>query len=246
MDKINRFKAIGTRATGKSHKNNGIPCQDDFYLNNGDIGIICLADGAGSAKRSDLGARLITQNLTEYLKTNIKKIINLQIVVIQELLIDEINKTLDFLTISNNEHVDQFSSTLLLVVAYKNKYISAHLGDGIILEYRNNKSIMHSLPENGEYSNQTYFTTSKNLNKHLRIKKGVLNDTSFAVMSDGAASVLFDGKKIYPQIDRVFEFFEKNKLQQSALDSLVNEKFIPISSGGDDCSIAILTVCVKA
>ena len=33
MDKINRFKAIGTRATGKSHKNNGIPCQDDFYLN---------------------------------------------------------------------------------------------------------------------------------------------------------------------------------------------------------------------
>jgi hypothetical protein len=103
---------------------------------------------------------------------------------------------------------------------------------------------MHSLPENGEYSNQTYFTTSKNLQKHLRIKKGLLSGTSFAIMSDGSASVLFDGKKIYPQIDRVFDFFEKNKLQQSALDSLVREKFIPICSGGDDCSIAILTVCM--
>ena len=66
----------------------------------------------------------------------------------------------------------------------------------IRLEYHNNNSIMHSLPENGEYSNQTYFTTSKNLQKHLRIKKGLLSGTSFAIMSDGSASVLFDGKKI--------------------------------------------------
>jgi len=53
------WKAIARSATGTSHKKQQLPCQDygDFSISHKGI-LGAVADGAGSAKHSDVGAKL--------------------------------------------------------------------------------------------------------------------------------------------------------------------------------------------
>jgi hypothetical protein len=60
------WKAIARSAIGTSHKKQQLPCQDygDYKIINGAI-IGVVADGAGSAKYSDIGAKLVVNTVLE-------------------------------------------------------------------------------------------------------------------------------------------------------------------------------------
>lgn len=51
------WKAVARSASGTSHQNQGIGCQDyGNYRIFGDVIVGAVADGAGSAKHSDVGS----------------------------------------------------------------------------------------------------------------------------------------------------------------------------------------------
>lgn len=239
--KKHKFESLGARSTGLSHIESKIPCQDDYFLVQGEIGVICLADGAGSCSKSDIGASVITKNVAKFVEDNIKKLLRIKKSEVISILISQIKLELEKLSNQYSSNPNDFSSTLLLVALYKNHYMSIHLGDGLIAKYSNQKGVIHSLPENGEYANHTYFTTHKSLKKHLRITRGKIHEgVSFALMSDGTASILSNGKELMPKALQLFDFFIKNALTQDILNSLIQKIIIPRASNRDDCSIALI------
>jgi serine/threonine protein phosphatase PrpC len=69
------WKAIECHAIGVSHEKQGMPCQDygDYrILDNVIVGAV--ADGAGSAKYSDVGAKLVVESVVNHLSQIAKRI----------------------------------------------------------------------------------------------------------------------------------------------------------------------------
>lgn len=62
------WKAIARSATGTSHQKQQLPCQDygDYQILN-EVIIGSVADGAGSAKHAEVGAKLAVKTVLEYL-----------------------------------------------------------------------------------------------------------------------------------------------------------------------------------
>ena len=66
------WKGVSRHAIGTSHKDQDMPCQDyGDYCILGDLIIGAVADGAGSAKYSDVGAKLAVKTTLKYLKYGI-------------------------------------------------------------------------------------------------------------------------------------------------------------------------------
>ncbi len=81
------------------------------------------------------------------------------------------------------------ASTLLVVAIKGDAFLLLHLGDGICGMLKDRTLVVASHPDNGEFGNETTFTTSKDAPLSARVFKGKLSDknfTGFVLMSDGA------------------------------------------------------------
>src|SRR5512146_1899671 len=71
----NGWLVVGAAVRGVSHQKLGMPCQDALeyrVLPNGAV-LIAVADGAGSASQSELGARLAVMRAMDTLEAKIKR-----------------------------------------------------------------------------------------------------------------------------------------------------------------------------
>ena len=65
------WNSIQCAVQGRGHLKAEVPCQDKtFYMNENNVDVIALADGAGSAKLSHFGAELVTKKISELLTKN--------------------------------------------------------------------------------------------------------------------------------------------------------------------------------
>lgn len=262
------YNIVASKVTGIGHIDLNMPCQDNFDLyQDEEVVVIALADGAGSAKFSDIGSSIATRTLINVVKEDFdffleeneeyslaKKILTR----IEHSLQEELEKKKDEFFLSHtqigsmekedvlnqettqqnlNEEMDEnkgmesgalvenkqndcpfriqdFASTLLFVAIKGNRYISGHLGDGIIgvlegEDGNNQKKIgVLSHPENGEYANETFFTTSKDAERHFRINSHTLTiEKGFILMSDGAGESFYQNKtkELIPLVKQIME-----------------------------------------
>ena len=243
----NDWKLASAYVTGRGHLAKNIPCQDrtSELINKHSTGIfygLSLADGAGSYKFSDIGAEIITKEILEYLKSNFsdsfkgKNVSKKILQYIEERLSKEAEK--------RSIDIKELSSTLLFVVLKKDKFIAGHIGDGVIgvLGKKNHISVL-SHPDNGEYSNSTFFTTTENYPDRLRIIRGnIVDSTGFILMSDGVDKSLYDSrtKKLAPISAEIINWLnignneEVNIALQNNLNEIIKQKTF------DDCSLGIL------
>ena len=95
-------------------------------------------------------------------------------------------------------------------------------------------------PENGEHANETWMTTSKESDKHMRsISCELDNVLGFVLMSDGSASSLYNKKKtcFAPAMKKLFSTISnqtKNNSEKYIKDIIDN--FL-VKNTSDDCSI---------
>lgn len=249
MSKI--WKGAKAHVTGRGHLAKSIPCQDRVIYrpekthSSGIFYGLSLADGAGSYKHSEIGAEIVTDSVLKYLRSNFAKLFKKKDIskeIIQHLE-DELNRE------AKNRKIDfeEFSSTLLFVVIKNDKYIAGHIGDGVIgfLNEENEIDVL-SHPENGEYSNSTFFTTSVDYPNRLRVKKGNLTkSTGFIVMSDGSCESLYNMKTkklaaINAEIINWLSVAEEKEVEEALKNNLDN---IVKHRTNDDCSIGILKKC---
>jgi serine/threonine protein phosphatase PrpC len=188
-----KWEMSKTFARGKKKK----LCQDRvFGLKKNNVSIIALADGAGSCKYSHIGARLITRKICDLLTAEFDIIYDLSNEEAKQNIISDIIFHLKKLSKQLGiDSIKELSSTLLFVAVKQNKMISGHIGDGVSGVLKNNELLTLTKPENGEFSNITFFTTSDHLTNHFRLHKRDIsheNIKGFVLMSDGTAFAMYD------------------------------------------------------
>ena len=247
MSENKKWSVASATARGRGHFKKGVPCQDKVaelvtHHSSGGFYGISLADGAGSCKFSDKGAEFISEKILELLQRNFSKTYDSNN--LSNVLVLSIEKELKSFSEEKKINIKELSSTLLFIVVKNNKFIIGHIGDGVIGGLMNDGSIrVLSEPENGEFHNSTYFTTSENNKNRLRIKKGTIKEIiGFILMSDGTSESLYDSNKkelSKANIDMInwLALGSENKVTEALSKNLSN---LIIQKTLDDCSIAIM------
>jgi hypothetical protein len=138
-----------------------------------------------------------------------------------------------------------YSSTLVGAIATGEGGYFFHIGDGqgAAEPLATDQATVMSLPENGEYANETYFVTGEAWREHLRITPFAMPVRVVALMSDGAAPFVMTKGNVAlyrPFMDPV-ERFLANATEDDGCKALAGTLEDPRTYGitGDDKTLLI-------
>lgn len=190
------WKVFSGEILGRGHKTS--PCQDKtFSVVDRGAFYVGLADGAGSAKFSDVGAESALKTAKDFFSASFDSIFNDENAErIKKSLLERILNELNKEARLRKSELREFASTLLFVACQSDKLIIVHIGDGMIILQRSGKLSVVSRGINGEFANTTYFTTSPNVEEKMFLGKGFLRDIDgFFLSSDGGEFSLYDRRR---------------------------------------------------
>lgn len=244
------WKSVGSYSQGSGHKKNDIPCQDRvFHLEKSDCQVAALADGAGSAKHSQFGAEGVVACICEYICDNFDEIYaNENAAEVKQILMNVVLEKINLISSEMECEPKDLASTLLVAGVKKENFILVHLGDGVIGYIKNDELKVATHPVNGEFSNETYFTTSKNAEIVMQLAKGSSSEIqAFILMSDGTENSLYDkrNKTLAPVVSRLVSScaYCTNEVSQKNIEEIVCEFFTRKTT--DDCSLMIMVDPIK-
>ena len=239
------WQTANCEAQGRGHKKLNLPCQDKtatLYQN--DVQVIALADGAGSAKLSHFGAECVVQTVTSYLAGNFNECFECKDAQeIRNRILTQILQALNEESKRHNCQLRDLSSTLLAAAVCQDRFILAHLGDGVIGYLDESGLKVASSPDNGEFTNETTFVTSSSAPYKMRLFKGLIkNKCGFILMSGGSEQSLYHKRNssLSPIIKKLMHltcFTASNVLHERLQKSLEE---VLCANTTDDCSIAIM------
>jgi len=246
---MSEWKISSSYIVGQGHIIKNMPCQDRTFKlvqkhKSGTFYGLALADGAGSCKHSDIGAEIITEKILFFLKSKFSYIFKKKYP--NKYITQYIQDELQEFAYKKNLDFKDLSSTLLFIVIKNDNFIIGHIGDGVIgmLDKNGNLKTV-SKPENGEFSNSTFFTTSTKYENRLRILKGnIKTSIGFILMSDGAEESLYDkNNQVLVDINKDIINWLKNHSEQDVEKALKSNLEQVISKKtSDDCSLGIMRV----
>lgn len=229
---------------GRGHARFDIPCQDYVgSLRAGRNIAIALADGAGSARYAEQGARSSVESVLKLLVSEFENLRCLPMNVIRREVLKSILSDLRKLKRENESLLRDYACTLLFVVTNGERYLIGQIGDGVVGILNENKLRLALKPSKGEFINETVFVTSRNARKFFQIKKGMsTNLDGVILMSDGSAESLFDRKSNSFGVgaNRMMHWLESHcplDVETAYIENLQN---ILSQRTTDDCSIAVL------
>ncbi len=235
---------------GRGHDRNGREGQDKvFSLRLGKrTALAALADGAGSAPFSHIGAEESLRILGRLLKER-KDDVDFTDEVFWRSLVRDVRAELLRFSVQENIDFRALASTLLFVCcAFRRKvvrYCSGHIGDGVIAISENGQAKVLSHPFNGEYANSTVFLTSGDMEKNLRLALGeAKGNTGFLLMSDGVAHSLYHKKSgtVAPACQKILSWSNQFPSRKVTEILTLNLKTVFRQMTQDDCSMALLNI----
>lgn len=240
------WKMVGTSVQGRGHIKNNIPVQDQIYYKKGDVNVIALADGAGSAKLSHFGAQVVVETICDLLESQFDELYEMQDVQqAQQLVLSKLLDNLQKLADLHNESLKAFASTLLCVAVKADKILIFHLGDGEVGAIKHDELVSLSSGMNGEFTNATYFVTSDQALRKLKLFKSENKGkfSSFFLMSDGSANSLYSKRtgsfsQIIKNICKQSKFISENSMNDMLEESFT--QFVRMKTL-DDCSFVAMT-----
>lgn len=209
---MSKLCIYGTSVEGPSHIEKNIGCQDANYYEiiETDIGIIAIADGLGSVKHSDIGAKIATEMSVDYVKSHLDKLKpdvtqteNSYHLFFSDLLI-KIRNNLMKQSTENGYDLSGLACTLIVVVIIGTRVIVLHIGDGAVV-VKTEKYQVLSMPEPSEYANEVFPITQDGWEDHMRIchLDGV---NAVAAFTDGCQGALLSkANGIWSAYDNAFE-----------------------------------------
>lgn len=250
----NNWQVVCEAAVGLSHRRMTppMPCQDACMTMNQTRTALFLADGAGSAKKSDKGSRMLVQSLKRLLASiegvlsksldQARSPVNFENQLAEIVYRYAVNLVID-LAENDRRSAKDFRSTLLLAIVGKQKTFWLKVGDGAII-YQDNNNKLHLLGamEKGDFANQTVFVDDQLAWDDVQF--GTLPSkkvSGIALMSDGAAErfVSYDGTKIAPFLNKWFQLLVTEELKQESLFKFFNDEETWRGSTHDDKSMAL-------
>lgn len=245
------LKVAVASSTGRRHQAEGTPCQDVVL---GSVGIksasIVLADGAGSASHSRLGAQIVVNTLTRVLKENFKRIVNSKEEKARKKIMIPLARSLAAATIRHQAALKDFACTLLFVATDGKRLLIGQLGDGRIgirnAETGDWRLMLDAFK--GEFFNETVFVTSKKATELLQLAIGPVNSIDACViMSDGAEEGLYQraSHTFAPAVSRMLEWvqtYDQPTVETALKNNLKDTVRLKTT---DDVSVAYLSFTTK-
>lgn len=209
----NEWIIVGASIIGRGHIESNMPCQDsNSYANLGNgWGIAITSDGAGSAKHSHVGSKIVVTRAKSYFEQLIlnsswyKNNILPDDITWSKAAFKALKAVRDDMQKFAEEKqakLESFAATVIVVVHTPMGLLVAHIGDGRA-GYQDKSGTWHSLitPHKGEEANQTIFITSDFWNIPFYEMSGVSvpetrvireSAKSFVLMSDGCEHTSWD------------------------------------------------------
>lgn len=238
-----RWKVFFASAAGKYHLENNAPCQDSgHYVIVDDILVAAICDGAGSASQGHLGSEFFARNVTELVAQSIgsgRFAKNTESDYRDDLLaiIQQARSQMGEIALSRQLDLRDYACTLVGCITSKQSGCFFHIGDGFGIFLSDTGESVLSQPENGEYTDETYFVTDDSWKEHLRLTliSNINRGCLIGLMSDGASPFAINRLKTgfyRPFIDPVVTFLSKaaeHNGNQALKNVLENEKTLEIT-----------------
>ena len=215
-----QWKVSATSVCGSSHEKLGTPCQDaSFWITQeNNILLAAVADGAGSASHSDIGAQIAVQTAVETLSAepDLDNRLHTDPNTFKPILIHALKTALK--TIKKEAKTQgikprELASTLIILIATPHLVATAQIGDGAaVTQTQSGELIALTTPDSGEYINQTTFLISPNAIKMAQINLWQGSPTHIALFSDGLQMLALQmpfGKPHTPFFSPLFQFISK-------------------------------------
>lgn len=239
------WKTAEYTTAGRGHLKAGVPCQDKVRTyKNGEVTVITLADGAGSAKFSHFGADAVLNHVSNDLGEHFEEYFReSDASVIRQRLYTNVLDALGETQTELQCELRDLSSTLLAVAVSGSRYFIAHIGDGVIGYLKDGEIKAATRPDNGNYANETFFTTAPSALSHMRIVKGDDDRIQgYVLMSDGTENALYNKRtgELSQGIRRIMQMTAI--CSAHSMRDLLSETFetYVMNLTQDDCSISIM------
>ncbi|MGP1664646.1 MAG: PP2C family serine/threonine-protein phosphatase [Rhodanobacter sp.] len=183
------WRIYAASAKGSSHVAGGLPCQDaSASAQHGDWLVALVCDGAGSAISSHIGSSYIAREVCRRLTEDGAALSRLDTAAFGAhiaTLLAEVRDGLEAHADKAQAALRDYAATVVGAVMGPTHGWFFHIGDGLgIARHANGSTI--SVPENGEYANETFFLSGNEWHAHLRITTIEQATDRLMLMSDGA------------------------------------------------------------
>lgn len=225
------WRVVAASVCGTSHVKNKQLCQDAHHwqILPDNVLVAAVADGAGSASLGKVGAMIAVETVVEK--------IALQDVTRQQMADDEfvrslLNQTVLFAreaveaeTAASNKQSVDLATTLIIMVATPEVVAVAQIGDGLAVakDYQGNLLAL-TLPDSGEYINETVFLTSPNALEQLQLRILRQPIVSVGALTDGLQMLAMNMTVQAPHkpfFFPLFDFVANTEDKASAKEQLV-------------------------
>jgi len=239
---------------GTSHLRANPPrrCQDVALADTGGRALAIVADGAGSAAVSHLGAAAVVAGVRRLCRTlesdlaltldapnatsDQAKALALRIVAHAQGIVDDLAE----------EHLrdgQDFRCTLLVWLTGRQRAFWLKVGDGVLIAERDGECLCVGPAGKGEFANQTCF-----IGPHLREGQWAWGEldanrlSGLAAMSDGAAErlVASDASRVAPAMVKLLRGVAEARVGRREVFALLAEADSWMGTSGDDKSLALL------
>lgn len=214
------WQVLGASTVGASHQKQALPCQDAWIAAEcqGDVLVVAVADGAGSATHAEVGSCLAAKRAVSAV---FDRMLLPRTGGVYAMLDDAFacaRQELEFEASATGLDLRDLSTTLTVVIAMPDCLGVAQTGDGLVVALEPDGSLIPlTLPQRGEYANETHFLTGPGGGspRYIRIGEAA---PAFAVLTDGLLPVSADMKTGRPHAPFFQPFF--TTLQQGLTPDL--------------------------
>ncbi len=225
------WRIVSACVAGASHVRAGLPCQDSAaYSVCGNTLIAAVADGAGSAARSEVGSKLAAETSVRTAKAILaerhdhspRPIHETCLSIVLRESFEAARRRLYEEACALNIPARDLATTLILAVHTRDLLAVAQIGDGAAVASSGDGSYRtRSAPQRGEYANQTTFVVSRNAADSLQIRIEPVGESAnrLAMFTDGIQNLALNGRDDSPHapfFDPVFEWMQAQTDTESA------------------------------
>lgn len=247
------WKYIGASVAGKSHIEKGTPCQDSSVVAtcaDGNILVAIVSDGAGSARHSEIGSRLVCHTILEEITNYVQS--GGAIGDLRETIIDSwIESAVYRLTIQARAmevETRDLAATVVGALIGADGSAFFQIGDGAIVVLGDGEYTAVTWPENGDYANVTYFITDDRALEHLDVHIQKSSYDEVALFTDGLQMLVLDFQRRQAHSPFFRPLFSRLRAESagssSALTSLLEEYLVSSTVNkrtDDDKSLVLAT-----
>ncbi|HRI71917.1 MAG TPA: PP2C family serine/threonine-protein phosphatase, partial [Polyangium sp.] len=211
------WRVVRVSVTGTSHHAQKLPCQDASYdAVRDDFCVVAVADGVGSARYSEVGAKTAVESATTFLVEHY--VPNLDKIGWRQLMQEAATHALEEIRLisTKREHeLRSYASTLLLAVVDRQRVVAFHVGDGAIVALVDDKLVALTVPQKGEFANEVFPLTKPGAIDNAQFHYGDRSPNALALFTDGIESLAMDMATRVPHERFFLPIFERARDVQS-------------------------------